>query len=143
MLHSQSAQSMNLDQNFPVSIEAQFLGGRGEGERTTANLCTPGIIVLIEGDTIKDHCIESHSKTYHGEEWVTVEMVILGDSIMHHIIEGDTVITYSNPHIGGSNLPENYLVKEGSPLKEGYIALQAESHPTEFRKVELLDLSKK
>lgn len=27
----------------------------------------------------------------------------------------------------------------GAPLKEGYIALQAEGHPIHFRKVELLE----
>ena len=36
MLHSQSAASMGLDQNFPVSVEAQFLGGNGVTERNRA-----------------------------------------------------------------------------------------------------------
>jgi len=143
MLHSQSAQSMGLNQNFPVSIEVQLLGGLGEGERPTANLCTPGTHVVMNGELITRHCINSTSKTYHGDQWVTVEVVVHGDSIIHHIVEGDTVLTYSRPQIGGSHLPENYPLPEGTLLKEGYIALQAESAPTEFRKIELLDLSKK
>lgn len=141
MLHSQSAGSMGLDQSFPVSIEAQFLGGTGEGHRPTANLCTPGTHVYIDGELITRHCTESKSKTYHGEDWVSVELVVLGDSIIHHLVEGDTVLTYTKPHIGG-DLPEGFTLPEGSPLKEGYIALQAESHPFQFRKVELLRLDR-
>jgi len=140
MLHAQAPESMGLEQGFPVSIEAQFLGGGPEGERPTANLCTPGMHVTINDRLVEEHCISSTSKTYRGEEWVTVEMVILGDSLMHHIVQGDTVLTYSRPIIGGGHKPEGYPVPDGTPVKSGYIALQAESHPLEFRKVELLRL---
>jgi len=141
MLHSQSAESMTLDQSFPVSIEAQFLGGTGEGERPTANLCTPGTNVVMDGELITQHCVSSSSKTYHGDEWVTVEMEVRGDEFIGHVIDGETVIAYSEPQIDGDNKAEDYPVPDGTPLSEGYIALQAESHPIEFRKVELLDLS--
>ncbi len=143
MLHSQSAQSMGLDQDFPVSIECQLLGGLGEGERPTANVCTPGTNIVMDGELITKHCTGSTSKTYNGDQWVTVEVVVLGDSVIHHIIKGNTVLTYTKPQIGGGGLPENYPLPEGTLLQEGYIALQAESTPTEFRKVELLDLSEK
>ena len=143
MFHAQPAESMGTDQDFPVSLEAQFLGGSGEGERPTANLCTPGTNVYFCDTLVIQHCINSTSKTYHGEEWVTIELHVFGDSIIHHIIEGDTVLTYTKPHIGGSHLPEGYPVPVGTPLKEGYIALQAESHPIHFRKIELLDMKKK
>jgi len=141
MLHSQSAASMGLDQEFPVSIEAQFLGGTGEGTRTTANLCTPGTHVVMEGELVTEHCVDSSSKTYQGDQWVTVEMEVRGNTSIRHIIDGETVIAYSKPQIGGEFLPENFPLEEGTPLSEGYIALQAESHPIEFRKVELFDLS--
>jgi len=140
MFHAQSAESMGLDQDFPVCLEAQFLGGSGEGERPTANLCTPGTNVYICDTLVTQHCISSTSETYHGEEWVTVELHVFGDSIIYHIIGKDTVLTYTKPHIGGGNMPEDYPVPEGTPVKEGYIALQAESHPVHFRKVELLNL---
>ena len=140
MLHSQSAASMELDQNFPVSIEAQFLGGNGTDERTTLNVCTPGTHIVMNDELVTQHCNNSTSKTYHGDVWVTADFVVLGDSVIHHIIEGDTVITYHKPQVGGAH--ETYTVPEGTPIKEGYICLQAESHPVEFRKVELLDLSK-
>jgi len=141
MFHAQSPESMLLDQDFPVSIEAQLLGGTGEGERPTGNVCTPGTNVVIDGELVTQHCNSSTSKTYNGDVWVTFELVVYGDSIIHHIVEGDTVLTYSKPQIGGE-LPEGFPLAEGTPLTQGYIALQAESHPFDFRKVELLDLSK-
>jgi len=143
MFHSQSAASMGLDQDFPVCVEAQFLGGSEQGERTTANVCTPGTHIYMNDTLVTDHCVTSSSKTYRGEEWITVELHVFGDSIIHHVIEGDTVMTYSKPIIGGYSLPENYPIPESTPIKEGYIALQAESHPVQFRKVELLNLEKR
>lgn len=141
MLHSQSAASMLTDQDFPVSIEAQFLGGDGVTERTTGNVCTPGTHIVMNDQLITQHCVSSKSKTYHGDVWVHAEFVVLGDSVIHHIIEGDTVLTYFRPQVGGSNKPADYVVPDGTLLKEGYICLQAESHPVEFRKVELLKLN--
>ncbi len=140
MFHSQSAASMLPDQKFPVSLEAQLLGGKEEGERPTGNLCTPGTHVVINGMLHTPHCLNSSSKTYRGEEWVTFELVVLGNEIIHHIVDGDTVLTYSKPQIGG-DLPEDFPLLQGTLLESGYIALQAESHPFDFRKVELLDLS--
>jgi hypothetical protein len=140
MFHCQSPESIGLNQDFPVSVEAQLLGGDGVSERPTMNVCTPGTNIVIDTTLITQHCTNSRSKTYHGDVWVTAELVVYGDSIIYHIVNGDTVLTYSKPQIGGDNKPENYSVPDGTPLKEGYIALQAESHPTEFRKVELLEL---
>jgi len=142
MLHCQSPESMELDQDFPVSIEAQLLGGDGTYERPTANLCTPGTEVYVHGELYTPHCLNSTSPTFSGTEWVTVEIEVQGDSIFHHLVNGDTVLTYTHPIIGGNFVPDNFALPEGAPLKEGYIALQAESHPTQFKKVELLDLDK-
>lgn len=141
MFHAQSPESMLLDQEFPVSIEAQFLGGLGDGERPTANLCTPGTNVVMNGELITQHCINSSSPTFEGEEWVLFELVVLGDSIIHHLVNGDTVLSYQKPQVGGGSIPEGYPYPEGTTIPSGYIALQAESHPFDFRKVELLDLS--
>jgi len=145
MLHGQDPHSMLKDQDFPISIEGQLLGGDGTHERTTSNLCTPGTNVLMEvdGELFTPHCTNSTSKTYHGDQWVTAEFLVLADSVVHHILEGDTVLTYYKPQIGGGSV-SNYdpAVKvDGKPLKSGYISLQSESHPIDFRKVELLDLA--
>jgi hypothetical protein len=142
MFHSQSAASMLPDQDFPVSIEAQLLGGDGASERPTMNVCTPGTNIVIGGKLITQHCTNSTSKTFNGDVWVTAELVVYGDSLVYHLVNGDTVLTYSKPQIGG-DLPKGFPLADGTLLKEGYIALQAESHPTEFRKIELLDISSK
>lgn len=144
MLHGQDPQTMLKDQDFPISIEGQLLGGDGTNERTTSNLCTPGTNVLMEkdGELFTPHCTNSTSKTYHGDQWVTAEFLVLADSVVHHILEGDTVLTYYKPQIGGGSV-SNYdpaVKQDGKVLKGGYISLQSESHPIDFRKVELLDL---
>jgi len=139
MIHSQSAESMNRDQDFPVSVEVQLLSDLGEGPRPTANVCTPGTHVVMDGELVTQHCIQSSSKTY-GDEWVTVEVVVKGSEIIHHIVEGDTVMTYTDPQIGGGNVPEGYPREEGTLLESGHIAIQAESHPTEFREISLIEL---
>ncbi|MEM6317131.1 MAG: DUF1080 domain-containing protein [Bacteroidota bacterium] len=144
MIHGQSATSMQKDQDFPISIEVQLLGGKGDGkERPTCNLCTPGTHVVIDSQLVKTHCIESISKTYHGEEWVTAEVLVLGNEMIKHIVNGDTVFSYQYPQIGGGVVSDfNPAIKQdGQPLSSGSISLQSESHPIEFRKVELLDLS--
>jgi len=141
MFHARPPEEMLVDQEFPVCLEAQFLGGSGEGERPTGNLCTPGTHVVIGDELVTRHCTNSTSPTFHGDQWVRFELVVYGDSIIHHIVEGDTVLTYSKPRIGGE-VPEGFPLPEGTPVASGYIALQAESHPFEFRKVELMDLSR-
>ena len=139
MIHAQSAKSMAKDQDFPISIEVQLLGGNGTGERPTANVCTPGTNIVIKGQLITEHCLNSRSKTYNGEQWVRVEAMVLGDSIVKHIVNGDTVFEYSKPQIGGGvvNNFDPAVKQDGKLLTAGYIALQSESHPIDFRKVEI------
>ncbi len=145
MVHSQSARSMAKDQDFPISIEVQLLGGSGtgEGERPTANLCTPGTHVVMDAKLFTPHCVNSKSRTYHGEQWVRVEVLVLGDSLVRHIVNGETVLEYAKPQIGGGvvNNFDPAAKQDGRLLSAGYIALQSESHPIDFRKVEILDLA--
>ncbi len=143
MIHSQSAASMKRDQDFPISIEVQLLGGPATGERATANVCTPGTHVEMNGTLVTDHCVNSTSKTYRGDQWVRVEVEVHGSSQVRHIVEGQTVLSYKKPQIGGGTVSgfDPAVKKDGLLLDEGYISLQSESHPIEFRKVELLDLA--
>ncbi|WP_026235675.1 3-keto-disaccharide hydrolase [Echinicola pacifica] len=143
MLHGQDPRTMLKDQNFPISIEGQLLGGDGEHDRTTSNLCTPGTNVVMEGELFTPHCVKSTSKTYHGEQWVSADFLVLADSVVQHIVEGDTVLTYYSPQIGGGNVdPVDPAIKQdGKMLTEGFISLQSESHPIDFRKVEIFDLA--
>ena len=140
MLHSEDPSKMFLDQEFPVSIEAQFLGGSGERDRPTLNMCSPGTEVDINGSQALKHCISSNSKTYHNEDWVSVEFIVYSDSIVHHVIDKDTVMTYSNIKIGGGYLSDNFTDRIGDPLEEGYISLQSEGHPIEFKNIRIRGL---
>ena len=140
MFHSQDPRSMPKEQNWPISVELQFLAGLGDGEpRATGNMCSPGTHVEHNGALVEDHIIESSAKTYDKDAWVKAELIVRGDSLVTHIIEGDTVLQYSKPQIGGG-VVERYdpdVKVDGTPLKEGYIALQSEGQPIDFRKVEI------
>ena len=140
MLHCQHPSTMLINQEFPVSAEAQLLGGLGEGDRSTANICSPGTDIDINGKKAEYHCVNSSSKTYNNDEWVNVEVIVYSDSIIHHLVEGDTVLTYSNLRVGGGEIPENYVSKKGQILDEGYISLQSEGHPVEFREIKIKEL---
>jgi len=141
MIHGQMPATMGKDQNFPVSIEVQLLGGKGTGERTTGNLCTPGTNVVFNGKLYTPHVLNSKSKTYRGDQWVTIEVEVRGSTI-NHIIEGQTVLTYTDPQLDEKDGDAKKLLAAGSPkmLTGGSISLQSESHPCEFRKVEIKKL---
>ncbi len=143
MLHGQAPETMLKDQDFPISIEGQLLGGDGINPRPTGNVCTPGTTIFVNGKLFTPHCLDSKSKTYHGEQWVTAEFLVLGDSIIKHIVNKDTVLTYTKPQIGGGNVAnfDPKVKQDGKALTGGYISLQSESHPIEFRKVMLFDLA--
>ncbi len=142
MIHSPPGETMLIDQDFPISIEVQLLGGNGTEERSNSNLCTPGTNVVMDGELVTQHCVQSSSKTYHGDDWVRAEIVVLGDSLISHLLDGEVVLSYTHPQVGGGSVnqydPEMKI--DGQPLADGYISLQSESHPIEFRKVEILNL---
>lgn len=140
MIHGESPELMTKDQDFPASIEVQLLGGSGSGTRTTANLCTPGTHVVMSNMLIKQHCTSSKSKTYHGEGWVTVEIEVRGNQVIRHIVEGQTVLEYNQPQLDDSDAHARELAAKngGVQLTGGTISLQSESHPIDFRKVEIM-----
>ena len=141
MVHGQTPESMRKDQSFPASIEVQLLGGRAQGKRTTANLCTPGTHVVMDGKLVTRHGTGSRSETYRGDQWVTVEVEARGNTIKH-IIDGKTVLEYTDPQLDEKDGDAKTLIESGQDkmLRGGSISLQSESHPVEFRKVELLEL---
>lgn len=142
MIHCESADHMTVDQNFPVSVEVQLLGGLGTEGRPTGNVCTPGTHITMNDSLITEHCISSSSKTYDGDQWVQLEIEVYNDSLITHKINGKEVISYSKPIIGG-DVDANkayWKAKEGTPLKKGFISLQSESQSVEFKNIELLEL---
>lgn len=143
MFHSQAPQSILKEQDWPISVEFQLLAGKGDGKpRPTGNMCSPGTDVVYQGAIDPRHCIESSSKTYEADEWVRAELIVLADSLVVHMINGDTVLQYTKPQIGGgvANGYDPAIKQDGTPLKGGYIALQSEGQSIEFRTVKIREL---
>jgi len=141
MLHGQTAESMGRDQGFPVSIELQLLGGDGTNPRPTANLCTPGTNVVMNEELVTRHVTNSSSETYHGDQWVTVEVEVRGSEVIRHLIDGKVVLEYQGPQYDPNDGDAQKLIQDGElMLDRGTISLQAESHPLHFRRVEILPL---
>ncbi|MEQ8790496.1 MAG: DUF1080 domain-containing protein [Pirellulaceae bacterium] len=144
MIHGESPEEMEKDQSFPTSIEVQLLGGNGKDERANANLCTPGTNVVMGDKLVTRHCTSSTSKTYHDDQWVTVEVEVHGDGVIKHILDGEVVLYYKQPQLDDRDEHAKQLIEKngGKLLTGGTISLQSESHPIEFRKVELRVLDK-
>lgn len=144
MIHCQDPKTMGKDQSFPVSIEVQLLGGNGKDKRPTANVCTPGTNIVLDGKLHTPHCTNSKAKTFHGDEWVTVEAEVDGGGAIKHYVNGELVMEYEQPQYDPTDPDAKKLIKDEKKLiiEEGWISLQSESHPCEFRKVELKVLKK-
>lgn len=143
MFHSQDPRTMPAEQDWPISVEMQFYALiPGARPRPTGNMCSPGTHVVYEGELDTRHCINASGTARPAEEWVHAELLVLGDSIVKHIIEGDTVLVYTQPQIGGDvvNRYDPDIKQDGKLLSEGFIALQGEGQPIDFRNVRLLNL---
>jgi hypothetical protein len=142
MIHGQSPESMRIDQFFPTSIEVQLLGGLGSEPRSTANLCTPGTHVEIDGELITRHVIASKADTYHGDQWVTLEVEAHGDEKIIHRIDGESVLEYQSPQLDPGDQDAMKLIEmtDAKLLPGGTISIQSESHPVQFRKIEIREL---
>lgn len=143
MFHSQDPRTMLKEQNWPISVEMQLYSSLGDGRpRPTGNMCSPGTEIIYQGRIDPRHCINSNAKTYPPGQWVRGELRVLGDSLVQHIIEGDTVLTYTKPHMkmGTVTGADPKIFIDGKPLTEGYISLQSEGQPIDFREIRILDL---
>ncbi len=71
-----------------------------------------------------------------------MEIEVNGNDRIRHLIDGKVVLEYEKPQLDENDKDAQVLIKAGAPLLvgEGYIALQAESHPTEFRRIDLLPM---
>ncbi len=144
MMHSPDPRTMPRDQDFPISIEGQLLGGNSDSKpRSTANMCSPGTEIVYQHKVYKDHCLNSSSPTFDGEQWVHAEFEVHGAGSITHYVNGQQVLEYELPQFGGAQVDHyNTTTKpDGLLIEGGYISLQSESHPIDFRKVELLNLA--
>jgi len=143
MFHAQDPNSILKEQDWPISVEFQLLAGAGDGKpRPTGNMCSPGTEVFYEGKMDPRHCIDSSSETYDWNQWVKAELIVHEDSLVIHIINGDTVLQYTKPQIGGE-VANNYdpaVKQDGKLLKEGYIAFQSEGQGIQFRDIKIKKL---
>lgn len=131
MFHCQNPVGMDLNQDFPISLELQLLGSRNPSEdRPTMNLCTPGTTVDIDGNRITQHCINSSGPSISDDQWVKARLIVYPDQRIEHHINGSIVLSYQKPQ---------YDSKE--PVKSGFIALQSESHPVAFRNIRIKELN--
>jgi len=141
MIHGQTPATMEKGQDFPTSIEVQLLASDSLVQRTNMNVCTPGTNIVMNGELILDHCTNSSSGLFYGEDWITAEVEVRGDEVIYHVVNGDTVLQYNQPQLDerdGTYAKLIELTGGEKMLRKGTISLQSEGHPIDFRKVELL-----
>jgi hypothetical protein len=142
MLHCQPVATMRKDQAFPVSIEAQFLADDGTGTRGSGNMCSPGTHVVMNGKLEKEHCPKTSKTAVAPGEWTRFEVEVRGGGVIKHMVNGVVTAEYQEPQYDAED-QDGKTQMQGKALliTDGYVALQAESHPLEFRNVELLELT--
>ena len=143
MYHSQAPETILKEQDWPISVEYQMLAEEKEGvKRPTGNMCSPGTDIVYEGKIDPRHCINSTSPTFKWDEWVKADLIVYGDSLVIHMVNGDTVLKYSKPQIGGgvANNFDPAIKIDGTPLKSGYIGLQSEGQGVIFKDIKIKEL---
>jgi hypothetical protein len=143
MFHAQAPETMRRDQLFPVSLELQLLAVPRPTEEPTGNLCTPGTTVAIDGQRDPRHCVNSTSPLIPLGRWVKVELEVLPDGKVTHFIDGQPVMRYEAAELDPEDADAMPLIAAAGgelALNGGYIALQSEGHPVEFRNIEVLRL---
>jgi hypothetical protein len=145
MIFSQDPKTMAVGDSFPVSVEAQLLGPAPGQERFNGNMCSPGTNVVIDGALVTTHCVNSKSVSTPNGEWVRFEVEVAPSGVVTQRINGADVFVYSQVQLD----PEGRMANS-EPLVEaaggrvmldgGYIALQSEGAPIEFRNIEIMEL---
>jgi hypothetical protein len=143
MLHAQPPETMSRDQEFPVSIEVQLLGAERAEPSPTANLCTPGTHVVMNGKLETTHCINSTSPVMPNGRWITAEIEVDRAGNFTHFVEGQPVLRYNGAQYDPGDADAKPLIARAGGRLEvsgGFIYLQSEGHPVEFRNIELKPL---
>lgn len=144
MFHSQAPQTILKEQDWPISVEYQMLAEEEPGKaRPTGNICSPGTEVFYQGEMDPRHCINSSSPTFQWGEWVKADLIVYGDSLVIHKVNGEIVLEYTKPQIGGgvANRYDPAQKADGKSLTQGYIGLQAEGQGVEFREIKIKEFA--
>lgn len=138
--HCQSPYTMAKDQQFPVCLEYNLHGGNGKEERPTGEICVPGITVEINGKRNESFCtLPTVKKTFTGEEWITAEVEVRDGKVTHYL-NGEEILHFENPRYDPKHaVAKTLIVNNDDAVRSGYISLQSNSHPMDFRKIEILE----
>lgn len=117
------------DSGSPVGVEVELLGGDGENDRPTGNVCTPGTQIDMGGRAVTRECVSSASLTHHGDEWVVLEVTVLGAERIEHVIDSVRVLAYERPRLD-----------DGTLLAGGGVAIRSNGWPFDIRRIDLLPL---
>lgn len=138
--HGQDPSIMPLTQPFPVCLEYNLHGGNGKDERPVGEICVPGTTVEINGKRNESFCTAPTVKrTFHGDQWVTLEIEVRNNLIIHYV-NGEEILRYENPKYDPKHeIAKTFIVGNKDTISEGYISLQSNSHPIDFRKIEIME----
>jgi hypothetical protein len=138
MLHAQPPETMTLEQRYPISFELRLMGGKWLHRRPpTGSLCLNGTTMIYKGKRFSHAVIDSDAPSYAGDQWVLAEAEVEGSKLVRYFINGRQVLEYSD-----LQLEEAQPWSQTMARAQGFIAIQAESHPTEFLRIEVLSLDK-
>lgn len=135
---------------FPNSIEVQLLGPKNNNEDRvpsatwpvgrTGAMCIAGDAFVVNyngNNNYTNHCTSpSYPDAWKGtqipwdKDFSDMTVRVLGDSLIQHYIRGQKVFETAKIRMKSG----------GQPVKEGYLAIQAEGTATYFRKLEVLSL---
>jgi len=138
--HGQPPKTIGLTQSFPVCIEYNLHGGNGKDDRPVGEICTPGTIVDVNGKKNETFCTPATVKrTFHGDQLVTIEIEVRGNTI-RHFVNGEEILQFENPRYNPEHEFGKTFIKDNKNiLRSGYISLQSNSHPIDFRKIEIME----
>lgn len=133
--HCQNPATLELNQSFPICLEYNLLGTRASGE-----ICANGMYVEIDGKRNASYCTPpSVKKIIPGDQWVTAEIYVHNGKITHYI-NGEEVLQFENPKYDSANaMARKFIVAGNDMVKDGYISLQSNSHPMDFKKIEIME----
>jgi hypothetical protein len=141
-LHSQSPDTMRKEQQFPVSVEFDIVGAHFYGGAPTGDVCQNGTHVLVQGAPVKGLCSKVSDVSLRNDDWVTVVAEVDGAKRVRQIVNGALVVEYTDVTLDENNQDARRLIAAGAPreLDSGYISIQSNGAPIEFRRIEVLPI---